>query len=53
MWNNHLLEAIVALPDQISCNTGVYTYIWILSKKTGLLRAHKVQTIDVTVLFLF
>ena len=45
---NHLLEAIVALPDQMFYNTGIYTYIWILSKKPNARRNHKVQLIDAT-----
>lgn len=48
---NHLLEAIVALPDQMFYNTGIYTYIWILSKKPNPRRNHKVQLIDATALF--
>lgn len=48
---NHLLEAIVALPDQMFYNTGIYTYIWILSKKPNPRRGHKVQLIDATALF--
>ena len=48
---NHLLEAIVALPDQMFYNTGIYTYIWILSKKPNLRRDHKVQLIDATALY--
>jgi len=45
---NHLLEAIVALPDQMFYNTGIYTYIWILSKKPNPKRHHKIQLIDAT-----
>lgn len=48
---NHLLEAIVALPDQMFYNTGIYTYIWILSKKPNPRRNHKVQLIDANALF--
>ena len=48
---NHLLEAIVALPDQMFYNTGIYTYIWILSRKPNPRRNHKVQLIDATALF--
>ena len=48
---NHLLEAIVALPDQMFYNTGIYTYIWILSKKPNPRRNHKVRLIDATALF--
>lgn len=43
---NHLLEAIVALPDQMFYNTGIYTYIWILSKKPNLKRKNKIQLIN-------
>lgn len=52
---NHLLEAIVALPDQMFYNTGIFTYIWILSKKPNKKRivdgVHKVQLIDATNLY--
>lgn len=43
---NYLLEAIVALPDQMFYNTGIYTYIWILSKKPNLKRKNKIQLIN-------
>ena len=45
---NHLLEAIIALPDQMFYNTGINTYIWILSKKPNERRHNKVQLIDAT-----
>lgn len=48
---NHLLEAIIALPDQMFYNTGIFTYIWILSKKPNKDRNHKVQLIDATSFF--
>ena len=41
-----LLEAIVALPDQMFYNTGISTYIWILSKKRSAKRGQKVQLIN-------
>lgn len=41
-----LLEAIIALPDQLFYNTGIYTYIWILSNKKTPDRKGKVQLID-------
>lgn len=42
-----LLEAIVALPNDIFYNTGIATYIWVLSnKKTGTKREGKVQLIN-------
>lgn len=40
------LEAIIALPDQLFYNTGIYTYIWILSNKKSTDRKGKVQLID-------
>lgn len=48
---NHMLEAIVALPDQMFYNTPIYTYVWILSKKPNPRRDHKIQLIDATALF--
>lgn len=48
---NHLLEAIVALPDQMFYNTGIYTYIWILSKTPSTRRNKKIQLIDATAMF--
>ncbi|PWS37128.1 restriction endonuclease subunit M [Falsiroseomonas bella] len=43
---NDLLEAIVALPTDMFFNTGIATYVWIVSnKKTGT-RKGKVQLID-------
>lgn len=41
-----LLETIVALPDQLFYNTGINTYIWILSNKKTAERKGKVQLID-------
>lgn len=41
-----LLEAIIALPDQLFYNTGISTYIWILSNKKDDRRKGKVQLID-------
>lgn len=44
---NDLLEAIIALPNDIFYNTGIATYIWVLSnKKTGTKRECKVQLIN-------
>ena len=44
---NDLLEAIVALPNDIFYNTGIATYIWVLSnKKAGTVREGKVQLIN-------
>lgn len=41
-----LLEAIIALPDQLFYNTGISTYIWILSNKKPPHRKGKIQLID-------
>jgi len=40
------LEAIVALPNDLFYNTGVGTYIWVLSNHKDALRKGKVQLID-------
>lgn len=49
---NHLLEAIIALPDQMFYNTGIYTYVWILSKKPNPKREQKIQLIDATACYM-
>ncbi|WP_367109580.1 N-6 DNA methylase [uncultured Psychrobacter sp.] len=41
-----LLEAIIALPTDMFYNTGIATYIWILSNKKAPERRGKVQLID-------
>ena len=49
---NDLLEAIIALPNDIFYNTGIATYIWVLSnKKAGTKRVGKVQLINANELF--
>ena len=49
---NDLLEAIIALPNDIFYNTGIATYIWVLSnKKQGTKREGKVQLINANGLF--
>ena len=49
---NDLLEAIIALPNDIFYNTGIATYIWLLSnKKKGTRREGKVQLINANGLF--
>jgi len=45
---NNYLEAIVALPDQMFYNTGINTYIWLLSKTPNPARKRKIQLIDST-----
>ncbi|WP_239234114.1 type I restriction-modification system subunit M [Candidatus Nitrotoga sp. BS] len=41
-----LLEAIVALPTDMFYNTGISTYVWILSNKKSIERKGKVQLIN-------
>ena len=43
---NDYLEAIVGLPDQLFYNTGIYTYIWIVTNNKSKERKGKVQLID-------
>lgn len=43
---NDLLEAIIALPTDMFYNTGISTYIWILSNRKPSERKGKVQLID-------
>jgi type I restriction enzyme M protein len=45
---NDWLEAIVALPLNMFYNTGIATYIWVLSNRKPKLRQGKVQLIDAT-----
>jgi len=43
---NDLLEAIIAMPDQLFYNTGISTYIWIITNKKEVRRQGKIQLID-------
>ncbi len=43
---NDWLEAVVALPDQLFYNTGIFTYIWVLTNRKEPERKGKVQLID-------
>ena len=47
---NDWLEAIVALPNDLFYNTGIGTYVWILSNHKDASRKDKVQLIDATAL---
>jgi len=40
------LEAIIALPDQLFYNTGINTYVWIITNRKDSKRKNKVQLID-------
>lgn len=48
---NDWLEAIIALPDQLFYNTGISTYIWIVTNRKEERRKGKVQLIDATSFF--
>ena len=48
---NDLLEAIIQLPNNLFYNTGITTYIWILSNNKSNQRKGKVQLIDAGQLF--
>jgi type I restriction enzyme M protein len=43
---NDLLEAIVGLPTDMFYNTGISTYVWIVSNRKPEIRKGKVQLID-------
>lgn len=43
---NDMLEAIIALPDQLFYNTGIFTYIWIVTNRKPKERKGKVQMIN-------
>ncbi len=45
---NDWLEAVIALPDQLFYNTGISTYVWILSNHKALERKGKIQLINAT-----
>src|SRR5207245_2923986 len=48
MIENDWLEAIVALPLNMFYNTGIATYVWVLSNRKPTHRQAKVQLIDAT-----
>jgi len=43
---NDWLEAIIALPDQLFYNTGISTYLWVLTNRKEKPRKGKIQLID-------
>ncbi len=45
---NDWLEAIIALPDQLFYNTGISTYIWIITNSKSPERKGKIQLINAT-----
>lgn len=46
IFENDYLEALVALPDNLFFNTGIGTYVWILTNEKNSERVGKVQLID-------
>lgn len=50
MFENDLVEAIIALPESMFYNTSLGTYIWVLTNKKEERRKGKVQLIDATAL---
>ncbi len=51
LLENDLLEAIIALPNDIFYNTGIATYIWVITNKKANIRKGKVQLINANGLF--
>ena len=48
---NDMLDAIIQLPNNLFYNTGITTYIWVLSNKKPANRQGKVQLIEASLLF--
>lgn len=51
LLENDLIEAIIQLPTDLFYNTGITTYIWILSKQKRNDRKGKIQLIDASQIF--
>ena len=51
MIENDFVEAIIALPDQLFFNTGIHTYIWVLTNEKPLERVGKIQLINAVSFF--
>lgn len=43
---NDMLEAVIGLPDRLFYNTGINTYVWIITNRKSSARRGKVQLID-------
>lgn len=48
LLENDLLEALIALPEQLFYNTGIATYVWVVTNRKAPARRGKVQLIDAT-----
>ncbi len=46
IFENDFLETIIALPDQLFYNTGISTYLWIVTNRKNKVRKKKVQLIN-------
>ncbi|MBD5496770.1 MAG: SAM-dependent DNA methyltransferase [Lachnospiraceae bacterium] len=46
LLENDLIEAIIQMPTELFYNTGISTYVWILSKNKRAERIGKIQLID-------
>ena len=51
LLENDLIEAIIAMPTDLFYNTGIATYVWILSKNKRAERKGKIQLIDATEIY--
>ncbi len=51
MLESDLIEAIIALPTDLFYNTGIQTYVWILSKNKRKERKGKIQLIDASSIY--
>jgi type I restriction enzyme M protein len=45
---NDLLEALIALPEQLFYNTGIATYVWVVTNRKAPAKKGRVQLIDAT-----
>src|SRR5712691_928341 len=45
---NDWLEALIALPENLFYNTGIATYVWVLTNRKAAERKGKVQLVDAT-----
>ena len=51
MLENDLIEAVIALPTDLFYNTGIQTFVWILSKNKRDERKGKIQLIDASQIY--
>ncbi|MGH9391796.1 MAG: HsdM family class I SAM-dependent methyltransferase, partial [Vicinamibacteria bacterium] len=49
---NDLLEALIALPEQLFYNTGIATYVWVVTNRKASQRKGTVQLVDATSLWI-